>query len=260
MVTLNQESRATRWGLSTGGVVVLFVLWYLVADVFTLVGDLALPSPVAVFQVTVEFQDILLMSLITTLERAATGYFGAVLLALVLAVALTANDRIRQALMPLILSANTVPRVSIAPLIVFYLGDFSPHALIAGWIAFFPILINAMEGLGNLDEDVENLLDALGANRVQEYRYVRFPNALPFIFDGLKVGVSLAIVGAIVGEFVSASEGIGFLALFAMKNYDIPLVFSVIGLMAIVAVAAFLTLYLLQDRLVHWRDAALFPE
>lgn len=257
---LNQESRATRWGLSTSGIVVVFVLWYLVADVFSLVGDLALPSPIAVLEITIEAQDILMMSLLTTLERAALGYAGAVLLALVLAVALTANERIRQALMPLILGANTVPRVSIAPLIVFYLGDFNPHAFIAGWIAFFPILINAMEGLGNLNEDVENLLDALGANRIQEYRYVRFPNALPFIFDGLKVGVSLAIVGAIVGEFVSATEGIGFLALFAMKNYDIPLVFSVIGLMALVAVAAFLALYLLQDRLVHWREAALFPE
>jgi NitT/TauT family transport system permease protein len=260
MVTLNQESRATRWGLSTGGVVTTFVLWYLVADVYELVGDLALPSPVAVWEVTVRAQDILLMSLVTTLERAAVGYVGAVLLALLLAVVLTANDRVRQALMPLILGANTVPRVSIAPLIVFYLGDFSPHALIAGWVAFFPILINAMEGLGNLDEDTENLLGALGASRLQEYRYVRFPNALPFIFDGLKVGVSLAIVGAIVGEFVSATEGIGFLALFAMKNYDIALVFSVIGLMAFVALIAFLTLYLLQDRLVHWREAALFPE
>jgi len=260
MVTFSQESRATRWGLSTAGIVVTFVGWYLIADVFNLVGDLALPSPIAVFEITIQAQDILIMSLMTTLQRAATGYVGAVLLALVLAVLLTANEYVRQALMPLILGANTVPRVSIAPLIVFYLGDFSPHALIAGWIAFFPILINAMEGLGTLDEDVENLLGALGASRVQEYRYVRFPNALPFIFDGLKVGVSLAIVGAIVGEFVSATEGIGFLALFAMKNYDIPLVFSVIGLMALVALAAFLTLYLLQDRLVHWREAALFPE
>lgn len=260
MAVLNQESRATRWGLSTSGVVAALVGWYLIADVFNLVGDLALPSPIAVAQITIEQQEILLMSLVTTLERAATGYVGAVLLALVLAVVLTANERIRQALMPLILGANTVPRVSIAPLIVFYLGDFSPHALIAGWVAFFPILINAMEGFGNLDEEIEDLLDALGATRYQEYRLVRLPNALPFIFDGLKVGVSLAIVGAIVGEFVSATEGIGFLALFAMKNYDIPLVFSVIGLMALVALAAFLTLYLLQDRLVHWREAALFPE
>ncbi|MFB6281989.1 MAG: ABC transporter permease [Haloferacaceae archaeon] len=262
MVTLelNQDSRPTRWGLSIGGIVITFVAWYLVADVFELVGDLALPSPIAVAEITVQAQDILLMSLVTTLERAATGYVGAVVLALALAVVLTVNERIRRALMPLVLAANTVPRVSIAPLIVFYLGDFSPHALIAGWVAFFPILINAMEGFGNLDEELEDLLDALGASRYQEYRLVRLPNALPFIFDGLKVGVSLAVVGAIVGEFVSATEGIGFLALFALKNYDVALVFSVIGLMALVALAAFLTLYLMQDRIVHWREAALFPE
>lgn len=260
MVTLNQESRATRWGLSISGVTFVFVVWYFIADVYNLVGDLALPSPFAVVETTVEFQDILFSSLLITLERAAVGYVGAVVLALVLAIALTANDRLREAIMPLVLGANTVPRVSIAPLIVFYLGGFSPHALIAGWVAFFPILINAMEGFGNLDEEIENLLNALGASSYQEYRLVRIPNALPFIFDGLKVGVSLAIVGAIVGEFVAATEGVGFMALFAMKNYDIPLVFSVIGLMALVALAFFLTLYLLQDRLVHWREAALFPE
>lgn len=260
MVTLSQESRATRWGLELSGMAILLLLWYAVADVFELVGDLALPSPIDVGATTIENWDILFMSLQTTLERAALGYVGAVLLALFLAVVLTANERIRQTLMPLILASNTVPRVSIAPLIVFYLGDFSPHALIAGWIAFFPILINAMEGLGNLDNDVENLLSALGATRYQEYRLVRFPNALPFIFDGLKVGVSLAIVGAIVGEFVAANEGIGFLALFALKYHDVTLVFSVIGLMALVALTVFLAVYLLQDRLIHWREAALFPE
>lgn len=260
MVTLNQNSRATRWGLSTSGIVVVFAAWYLIADVFNVVGDLALPSPISVVQIMFEQQEILFMSLVTTLERAAMGYTGAVILAIVLAVALTANEYARQALMPLVLGANTVPRVSIAPLIVFYLGDFSPHALIAGWVAFFPILVNAMEGLGNLDEDADKLLSALGATKIQEYRYLRFPNALPFIFDGLKVGVSLSIVGAIVGEFVSATDGIGFLALFAMKNYNIPLVFSVIGLMALVALTGFLSLYLLQDRLIHWKEAALFPE
>lgn len=260
MSVVNQDSRATRWGLSLGGLVTLFVLWYLAADALELVGDLALPSPFAVAAITVEHWDILFVSLRTTLYRAGLGYAGAVTLALVLGVALTANERIRQSLMPLILGANTVPRVSIAPLIIFYLGDFQPHALIAGWIAFFPILINTMEGLGNLDEDLDNLLDALGATRFQEYRYVRFPNALPFLFDGLKVGVSLAIVGAIVGEFVASNDGIGFLALFALRNYDVPLVFAVILLMAVVAVTAFFTLYMLQDKIIHWREAALFPE
>lgn len=258
-VQLDRESRATRWGLSAAGMLTLFGFWYLVADVFALVSATALPSPFAVVEVTIEFQELLYENIRITVIRAGWGYLAAVLLALVLGVALTAVERLRQALMPLVLASNTVPRVSLAPLIIFYFGDFNPHVLIAGWIAFFPILINVMEGLGNLDDDAENLLDALGATTYQEYRYVRFPNSLPFIFDGLKIGVTLAIVGAVVGEFVASDTGVGFIALYAMQNYNIPVVFSVVALMSLIAVAAFFTLYLLQDRLVHWREAALFP-
>ncbi|MFB6254249.1 MAG: ABC transporter permease [Halobacteriaceae archaeon] len=250
----------TQWILSSFGVIGTIIIWYLVADVFNLVGALALPSPINVAEVVIRYKDLLYQSFLTTLRRAAIGYVGAAILALILSVALTANERLRRALMPLVLAGNTVPRVSIAPLIVFYLGGFQPYALIAGWIAFFPMLVNAMEGFGNLDEELEDLLDALGATKFQEYRYVRLWNALPFIFDGLKVGISLAIVGAIVGEFVAATEGVGFVALFAMRNYDMALVFGVIGLMALVALSVFMLFYLMQDRIIHWREAALFPE
>jgi NitT/TauT family transport system permease protein len=259
MVAFDQESRPTRWGLSAGGMVALFGLWYLAADVLALVSPTALPSPVTVYDVTMQFDELLFDNILVTVKRAGYGYVASVFLALLLGIALTAYERLREALMPLVLASNTVPRVALAPLIIFYLGDFNPHVLIAAWIAFFPMLINVMEGLGNLDEDLENLLDALDATTVQEYRHVRFPNALPFIFDGLKIGVTLAVVGAVVGEFVASETGVGFIALFAMKNYNIPLVFSVVGLMSLIAVAAFFTLYLVQDRLVHWREAALFP-
>lgn len=259
MVTINKQSRPTRWGLSTAGMVSLFALWYVASDVLALVSPTALPSPITVFEITVQFQELLLDNILVTVKRAGYGYVISVFLALLLGVALTANDRLRNALMPLVLASNTVPRVSLAPLIIFYAGDFNPHVLIAAWIAFFPMLINVMEGLGNLNEDLENLLKGLDATTYQEYRHVRFPNALPFIFDGLKIGVTLAIVGAVVGEFVASETGVGFIALFAMTNYNIPLVFSVVGLMSLIAVAAFFSLYLIQDRLVHWREAALFP-
>lgn len=259
MVTVNKESRPARWGLSTAGMVSVFALWYIASDVLALVSPTALPSPVTVYEVTMQFQDLLFENILVTVERAGYGYVISVVLAVVLGVVLTAWDRAHQALMPLVLASNTVPRISLAPLIIFYAGDFNPHVLIAAWIAFFPMLVNIMEGLGDLDEDLENLLEAIDATTYQEYRYVRFPNALPFIFDGLKIGVTLAIVGAVVGEFVASETGVGFIALFAMTNYNIPLVFSVVGLMSLIAVAAFFTLYLVQDKLVHWREAALFP-
>lgn len=260
MATLDQNSRVTRYGLSVAGIAITFVLWFLITDAFSLVGSLALPSPLSVLDTTMTNSEVLWEQLQITLVRAAVGYVGAVVLALLLAVAVTANERFERAVMPLVLSANSVPRIAIAPMIIFYLGDFRPQALIAGWIAFFPVLINTIEGLALTDQDTDNLLDALGATTLQEYRYIRFPNALPFLFDGLKVGVSLAIVGAIVAEFVASSSGIGFLALYALKNFDVSLVFSVVGIMALIAVTLFMIIYKLQDSLIHWKEAALFPE
>lgn len=260
MVTIDKQSRVTRWGLSMFGMLALFTGWYLVSDVLMLVSDTALPSPFTVVEATFEFSELLYDNILVTLQRAGYGYAASVIVSLVTAITLTAWERARQALMPLVLASNSVPRVSLAPLIIFYLGDFNPHVLIAAWIAFFPMVINMMEGLGDLNEDLENLLASVDASLYQEFRYVRFPNALPFIFDGLKIGVTLAIVGAVVGEFVASEEGVGFIALYAMTNYNIPVVFSVVGLMSLIAVAAFFTLYLVQDRLVHWREAALFPQ
>jgi NitT/TauT family transport system permease protein len=114
--------------------------------------------------------------------------------------------------------------------------------------------------MANLDEDLQLLQQSLGASIWQEYRYIRIPNALPFIFDGMKVAITLAIVGAVVGEFVAAQQGIGYLALFALKYHNIPLVFALVGIMGLVSVTAFTLLFVLQDRLVHWQDASILTE
>lgn len=260
MVTLNKQSKTARVSVSAIGTFLVLVIWYIISDVLNLLTDTTLPGPVTIYLRTSEVWSLIMSNLIPTVKVSAVGFVTATVLGIGTAVVLTSNERLRTALMPLIISGNSVPRVSLAPVIIFYLGGFQAKYVVSAWIAFFPMLINAMEGLGNLDEDLELLLASLDATWWQEYRKVRFQNALPFLFDGMKIAVTLSIVGAVVGEYVAAEKGMGFLALFALRNLDIPLVFGVVGIMGFVSVAAFYTLFRLQDHFIHWSEAELLAE
>jgi NitT/TauT family transport system permease protein len=259
MIELNTESRVTRWGLSVVGVGTFFVLWWLLTSGFDVLGPLVLPAPELVIQQYFEFGDLILANFWPTFTASIVGFTSAVVLALIIGTALTLSDRFRKSLMPLILSGNAVPRVALAPLIIFYLGGGEvANYVIATWVAFFPMLVNTIEGLVDIEAEYDQLLETFNASTYQEYRLIRFPNALPFLFDGMKISISLAIVGAVVGEYVASTEGLGFLALIGLSNYNLELVFAVIAVMGVVAVVAFYGLFILQDRLVYWKETTLF--
>lgn len=260
MISVDKNSRKTQLSVSTAGTALALLIWYIVADVLSVFPDTTLPGPVAIYNRVVETNEIILQNLWPTLMAAGVGFAAAVVLGILTAVILTANERLRGALMPLIVSANSVPRLALAPVIIFYVGGFQAKYLISAWIAFFPMLINAMEGLGDLGEDLDHLLKSLDATTYQEYRKVRLPNSLPFIFDGMKLSVTLAIVGAVVGEYVAADSGMGWLALFALRNLDTELVFGLVGIMGLISVTLFYALFVLQDRLVHWTEASMITE
>lgn len=258
--SLDEDSRITRWGISFLGTISILLFWQVITAELRLLDKAVLPAPTVIVSEFQKTQELILNNLWYTLLESGVGFVAAVALALVISFLLTMNDRIRNSLMPLILAGNSVPRVAFAPVILFYFGGFQAKYVIAAWVAFFPMLVNTLDGMANLDEDMELLQQSLGASLWQEYRYIRIPNALPFIFDGMKVAVTLAIVGAVVGEFVSAQQGIGYLALFALKYHNIPLVFALVGLMGMVSVGAFITLFFLQAKLVHWKETSLLTE
>jgi NitT/TauT family transport system permease protein len=260
LFSLDKESRTTRWGISLIGTISIFLVWQVITAELGLLSESVLPAPTQIVESFQSNQQLILKNLKYTLLESAVGFVAAVVLALLVSFLLTMNDRVRNSFMPLVLAGNSVPRVSFAPIILFYFGGFQAKYVIAAWVAFFPMLVNTLDGMANLNEDLELFQRSLGANIWQEYRYFRIPNALPFIFDGMKVAVTLAIVGAVVGEFVSAERGIGYLALFALKYHNIPLVFALVGLMGVISVCAFVVLFTLQDKLVHWENTSFLTE
>jgi NitT/TauT family transport system permease protein len=249
------DNRMILYPLIVG--IIIIVGWQYAVQLFN-ISTLLLPPPTEIYLAYRDLQQLVNSNLASTLMVAGIGFFAALLIAFVLAVALTLSDKLRYALMPLILSFNTVPRVALAPLIVFYIGGFDAKYLISAWVAFFPMVVNTYEGIGEMDEDAEMLFTSVGASKWQELVKYRIPNAVPFIVDGMKIGIILAIVGAIVGEFVASDSGAGYLALVALGQYNVALMFAIAIIMGFIAVVAFYLLYLVQSRLVYWESADMF--
>lgn len=247
-----------RWMISLAGVTSIVLVWHLGTATFELVGPLTLPEPLAVYEKYQATSDLIWTRLSHTLQVAVIAFVVSLLLAVAAAIILSANEIFRKSFMPLVVATNSIPRVTLAPLFIFYFGPFSSQYLLAAWIAFFPMLVSTFEGLTNLDKDLEMLLDQVGASTWQRYKWVRLPKALPFIFDGMKLGLTLSIVGTIVVEYIATGQGIGTLAALALGNFDTALGIAVVAVTGLISVTAFFSMFVLQSRLVHWKESSLY--
>lgn len=246
------------WG-TIGGLIIL-ALWYYVTEATNAIPRHTLPSPVTVVEEFIRLYDLILDNLWVTLFEAIVGFTAAFILALSLGILLTLWPRWKDHLMPLIIGGNSIPRVAAAPIFIFYIGGGGQLSkyVIAAWIAFFPLLVTTVDGLSIQTHDREYMLRLFEATKWQEIRYVRFPNALPHIFDGMKIGVNVAMVGAIIGEFIAASEGIGYLLLQATENLQKATAIAIVLVIGVATVLVILGVFLLQDRVVFWREATMF--
>ena len=168
--------------------------------------------------------------------------------------------------MPFIIGINTVPRVAMTPLVIYWVGFMGgvPQAtanyVLALWVAFFPMLIAAIDGFRSIDESTENMLALYGATTYQEFKYVRFKSGLPFIFDGMKIGFILAVIGAVVGEFVSGTAGIGSMAYSAISRTAVSRAVVIVLVLGVISTTIVLAIYLLESRMIHWRESSIMGE
>jgi NitT/TauT family transport system permease protein len=183
----------------------------------------------------------------------AIGAIGAFVLGSLIALFRIA-DRI---LYPYIIALQAVPKVALAPLLVIWFGfGLESKILMTAVIAFFPILVNTVVGLRTVEQDRLDLMVALKATRWQIFRFVRLPTALPFIFAGLDVGIVLSVIGAIVGEFVGASGGLGYLLLVYNADLNIAAVFALLIILAVLGIVLHSAVMLVQRRVMFWAEAA----
>ncbi|MBM3188362.1 MAG: ABC transporter permease [Chloroflexi bacterium] len=191
---------------------------------------------------------------LVTLQEVFLGLALGLSVAFVLGYALAKSRVLERLLSPYIVASQAIPVVALAPLLVIWFGAGSlSKVLVCALTLFFPVLVNTVVGIRHVDDNLIELMRSLRASRWQVFRYLELPAALPVLFGGLKVGVTLSVIGAVVGEFVGADRGLGFLVNLARGLFDTSLMF--VALITLMAIA--LTLYLivsaLESCLLKWR-------
>jgi NitT/TauT family transport system permease protein len=209
------------------------------------------PSQVAIALVTEANQ--LVPAALTTAEEIVLGFLLAVAIGVPLAVALASSRWVEDTLFPLVLSAQIVPKVALAPILTIWLGlGMTTKLMVAFLLSFFPILIDTMIGLKSVETGKLYLARSMGASAIKTFFKVRLPSALPNLFGGMKIASTLAVVGAIVGEFIGANSGIGNVLLIANANFDMVMVFAGITYLTAIGVILFALLDLLERLMIPW--------
>lgn len=221
-----QRSRIGRWGPPLVVLILALVLWEVVVDLTNTPGYL-IAKPTQMFSATANNFSLLMNQMWPTLLEVVLGFAISVAIAIPIAIFVVYSKAVGRAVYPLVVASQVVPKVAIAPVFVILLGTgLVPKLILAFLIAFFPIVINTVTGLQGVDPEMLEMVRSMGAGKSRAFAKVRFPCALPSIFAGLKIAITLAVVGAVVAEFVGASKGLGYSLLVAQGNVDTPLVYA----------------------------------
>lgn len=226
-----------------------------------------LPGPIRVFQELVKEWPKLFPSLIVTFQITLCAFAAAVASGLAIAVLFAQSKWIERSLFPYAVVLQTTPIVAIAPLIIIWLQNNTFAALVVcAWIvALFPIISNTTLGLNSADHNLVNLFKLYNASRWQTLRYLRLPSAMPYFLGGLRISGGLALIGAVVAEFVAGTggqrSGIAYEILMSSYNLQIPRMFAALLMTTLLGVLIFVTLTVVSDiSLRHWHESAVKQE
>jgi NitT/TauT family transport system permease protein len=185
------------------------------------------------------------------------GFVLAIALGIPIAVAIANSRALNLMFYPLLIALQSVPKVALAPIILVWLGTGIESKLAIVWlVAFFPIIVDTVAGLRSTPRELLELAHSLRASPMQIFLKVQFPAALPFIFTGAKVAITLAVIGAVIGEFVGSSEGLGFLLLSATSQLNAPLAFAALFALSFLGIFVYLLVELAERLAAPWLPPA----
>ncbi len=249
---LNRTQHAVTVAISLG---IAITLWHFATQIWKL-PPFILPAPGLVAQrfVQVLLDGSLVRHSAYTLFEVLCGLSLGVITATLLGYLLAKSHWFERILSPYIVASQSIPIVAIAPLLVIWFGPglFS-KILICALIVFFPVLVNTIVGLRSVPEELSDLMRSLKADRWQTIRHLEAPAALPVFLGGLRIGATLSVIGAVVGEFVGADRGLGFLVNVARGRFDTPLVFVAVFTLIAMALTLYTTVFLIEKRLLTWQ-------
>jgi len=235
------------------GIVGLIALWWLVIVAFGVKPFIA-PTPWAVLETLYAKRDVLLDNLLPTAFEAAGGFVLGNLAAIVVATIFVHNKTLQDIFFPVVLMFNAVPLVAKAPVLVLIMGNgVEPKITIAALVCFFPTLVNMVRGLESVNPQAMELMRVLSASRTEIFFRLRLLNALPYLFSALRIAASMCVIGAVVGEWVGATVGIGAMILQATFNFDSPLLYAAIVMSATLSGLFFLLVTLAERWVIRWQ-------
>ncbi len=212
-----------------------------------------LPAPSAIATELVASRTLYLRHTWVTLEEVLLGFFAALAMGVVLASLIAYSRTFQRAVYPLVIASQTVPIIVIAPLLLIWVGyGITPKIIVVVLIAFFPIVVNTVDGLRAVDADMVNMMRTLGASRWQVFSKVQVPSALPFLFSGIKVAVTFSVIGAVIGEWVGASAGLGYLTRISVPLFLTARSFGAVVVLAVMGMSLFVSVALLERLLLPW--------
>lgn len=231
----------------------ILLCWEIIVFVFD-IPEYLLPKPTKIFsEIVANFNSLLGHTAITMLE-ATIGFLLGNMLGFVAAVIFSHSETTKKGLYPYAIALKTTPILAMAPILVLWFGTGIVSKIVASAVVcFFPILVNTVKGLNSIDKDYLDLFKSFSAKKHQIFTKLRLPNALPYIFSALRISTGLAVAGAIVGEFVGAKKGIGFIILISTYHLETVTMFAGIIMSALGGMLFFLTVGLIEKKVIFWQ-------
>ena len=250
------NTRLREYGYTIAAVIVGLLVW----EIFVYVADIKeylLPAPSSVFAELFDQAGNIFNHTLVTAWEVILGFTLSVMVGIPMGVVIYSSKSLERIFYPFLVASQTIPKIAIAPLLVIWFGfGLAPKILVSFLIAFFPIVISTVVGLKETQPEMIYLVRSMGATRLQTFFKINLPTALPNIFGGLKVAITLAVVGAVVGEFIAADEGLGYLLVVANGYLDTPLMFAGIIALSAMGILFFFLIEILERVLVPWRSGS----
>jgi NitT/TauT family transport system permease protein len=239
---------------------VLYIVWEAAVRLFG-IPTFFLPPPTAIYQAFVEYWTPIYKNSLYTLSTTLIGFGLAVGFGLLLGLVVGWSRSIYAGLYPLMIGFNAIPKVAVVPILVLWFGiGFVPAVLTAFLISFFPIVVNVATGLATIEPELEDVLKALGASKLDIMRKVGIPRTLPYFFGSLKVAITLAFVGSVISESIASNHGIGNLMLQAQAQFQVPLIFAGLVALAVEGIVMYWLMAILEARSTGWAQRSGFAQ
>jgi ABC-type nitrate/sulfonate/bicarbonate transport system permease component len=253
--TANAFSLFKRWSsimMPSFVILAILVIWEL-SVYATGIEKWILPAPTEILRSLMDSRDLLVIHSLQTLKETLLGLVLAVFIGVLLATLINLSTWLEKALYPLLVISQTIPIIAVAPLIMIWFGfGMLPKVLVVALVCFFPIAMNLADGYRTVDVEMIRLMETMGATKWQIFKMVKLPGAMPFFFSGLRIAGTYSVMGAVIGEWLGASQGLGILLTRSSQSFLTDRVFATIIVIVFMSLAIFAIVEVLARITMRW--------